>query len=466
MPNRFSRVLVRILPALATLLLPMVVSASARADGFHFSQSTYTVSESVGSATITIQRSDDLDQEAQIRYITMGVPIGTAVSPWDFSAQKGMLDFPAGVTSESFQIPIVDHGVDASPKTIQLSMFGAASWPLPIGMGDPAVATVKILYDDPVPPRDPSNPLELQAHSASGNPLAGATFFVDHENEPSQAARSFPALSVIADQPGTARFGGFSGPNVGLAVSKYLTRAAYEEPGTIPLLATYRIQDSHCGHYTPPPSVVASYHRFIDQFASGVGSYRAVLFLEMDSLITTPCLTSRGLAIRLAELHYAVDTLTRDCPHLVIYMDAGAADALPARLAARLLRRAGVSEAQGFFLNSTHFDWTSREIAYGQQVSRLTGGKHFVVNTGENGQGPLVPRDRVHQGNEVLCNPPGRGLGPKPTTDPGYPNVDAFAWTTNPGESGGRCGAGAPSTGSYWPLYALGLVSHANFSVR
>lgn len=169
--------------------------------------------------------------------------------------------------------------------------------------------------------------------------------------------------------------------------------------------------------------------------------------------------------MRLRELHDAIAVLSF-CPRLVTYLDAGAADAVPAGRVARLLRRAGVARIQGFFLNSTHVDWTSREIRFGERVSRLTGGKHFVVNTGENGQGPLVPADRVHHGNEVLCNPPGRGLGPKPTAATGYPNADAFAWTSNPSESGGSCVPGAPPTGAYWPMYAVGLVAHANFGVR
>ena len=62
----------------------------------------------------------------------------------------------------------------------------------------------------------------------------------------------------------------------------------------------------------------------------------------------------------------------------------------------------------------------------------------------QNGRGPLVPRSRTHDGNEVLCNPPGRGLGPKPTFDTGYRNVDAFAWIGNPGKSGGSCRPGSP----------------------
>jgi endoglucanase len=252
---------------------------------------------------------------------------------------------------------------------------------------------------------------------------------------------------------------------VGSAVHDYLVRASRREPGTVPLLATYRVVDGHCGSWTPSPANVASYHDFISSFAHGVGNHRAVLFLEMDALITTPCLTPRGVAIRMAELHDAVDVLSATCPHLVVYLDAGAADALPAARAASLLLSAGVGQIQGFFLNSTHFDWTRKEIGYGEAISRLTGGEHFVINTGENGRGPLIPPDRVHQGNEVLCNPPGRGLGPKPTTDAGYPNVDAFAWTSNPGESGGPCVAGAPPTGAYWPAYGMMLVRNADFSV-
>jgi endoglucanase len=309
------------------------------------------------------------------------------------------------------------------------------------------------------------NPLNLPVAPTNGNPLSGARFFVDHENSVSAAARQYPELRVIADQPGTARFGGFSWPDAGTAVREYLKRAASQEPGTIPLLATYRVVDGHCGRYTPSPADEASYHRFIVSFARGIGHHRAVLFLEMDALITSPCLSPAGVTVRMRELHGAIDTLTAHCPHLVIYLDAGAADALSPGRAAYLLRRAGVGQIQGFFLNSTHYDWTSREIAYGEKVSRMTEGKHFVVNTGENGRGPLIPPDRVHQGNEVLCNPPGRGLGPKPTTDTGYPKVDAFAWTSNPGESGGQCVPGAPPVGAYWPAYGLMLVRNADFAV-
>jgi endoglucanase len=462
------------LAGFGALLAPAGALGDAAPDptGFRLASPELTVNEDAGQAVVTVERGDT-SEAAQIRYITLGdgVPCGpaecTAVDPIDFSSVKGELDFPAGVASESFDVPIVDHGTQDVAKTIQVSLFG----PSPIGMGSPSKAVLTILDNDPVTPRDPQNPLALPVSPGSGNPLAGASFFVDPESEAAHAAQQNPALDVIAREPGTARFGKFSFgsngvPDIQTAVSRYLSRAAVEAPGTVPLLATYRILHGLCGHASDSPADAASYHNFIEGFAQGIGSYRAVLFLEMDSIITMPCLSRHGKTVREHELQDAINVLTANCPHLVVYLDAGASDALSARDAAKYLRASGVAKIEGFFLNATHFDWTSKEIRYGNQISRLTGGKHFVINTGENGRGPLRPRDIVHAGNEVLCNPPGRGLGPLPTANTGYRNVDMFAWTSNPGESGGSCVAGAPPTGQYWPAYAAMLVQNADFNVR
>ncbi|MGA8718917.1 MAG: glycoside hydrolase family 6 protein [Solirubrobacteraceae bacterium] len=472
--HRLRRLTIVPVAVLGALLAPAGAHADASSDpsGFRLASSALTVNENAGQAVITVERTDT-SEDAQIRYITLGdgVPCGptecTAVDPDDFTSVKGELDFPVGVASETFTMPIVDHGVQTVSKTIQVSLFG----PSPIGLASPSKAVLTILNEDAVTPRDPLNPLALPVAPGVGNPLSGANFFVDPESEAAHAALTNSALDVIAREPGTARFGKFSFgsngvPDIQTAVSRYLARAQVEEPGSVPLLATYRILHGLCGHASDSPADTASYHNFIEGFAQGIGSYRAVLFLEMDSIITMPCLSPHGKAVREHELRDAINILTADCPHLVIYLDAGAADALSAHDAAKYLRASGVAEIQGFFLNATHFDWTSHEIRYGDQISRLTGGKHFVVNTGENGQGPLRPRDIVHAGLEVLCNPPGRGLGPLPTANTGYRNVDMFAWTSNPGESGGSCVAGAPPTGEYWPGYAAMLVQNADFNVR
>jgi endoglucanase len=454
---------------LAFAVAPAAAGA-ARFDpnGFHLQSTRLTVHENAGSAVVTIERTDTR-RAAQIRYITIGL---TARPEVDYVPVKSMIDFAPGQASAAFTVPIVDHGVPSVPKTIQISLFG----PSPIGMSTPSEAILTIVGDDPPSAsRDAANPLALARRPVGGDPLAGARFYVDWSwgwasRQAEDWQRSRPAaatmLRVIAGQPGSHRFGAWDGPSPGLKVSELLARASVEEPGSVPMLSTYRLVDGHCGGWSDPPSAQVSYHRWIASFAQGISSYRAVLFLEMDSLITVGCLSGRGVGVRMHELRDAIHTLTADCPHLVVYLDAGAGDAVPARQIASLLRRAGVSRIQGFFLNSTHYDWTSREVAFGRTVSRLTGGKHFVVNTSVNGRGPLVPPDPTHQGNEVLCNPPGRGLGPKPTTRTGYRLVDAFAWISDPGKSGGACVPGAPPTGFYWPAYALMLVRNADFRVR
>jgi endoglucanase len=456
----------------ALALLPAVASAgTVDPAGFQLTATTMTVAQNIGSAVVTIVRTDTT-REAQIRYTTLPA---TAVRYQDYTPVKSMIDFMPGQSSATFSIPIVNHNMLEVPKTIRIALFGAHS----LGIGTPSTAVMTIVTGVIAPVlRNPLNPLGLLATPPVGDPLTGGRPFIDHQaglaagqqrlwrhSHPAAAA----ALGVIAAQPEVHRFGNWTGPNPGVEVSQFLGRTQFEEPGSVPEFATYYVTDSKrshpdCGHYADPAWRVRAYHNWIESLARGVGNYRAVMFMEMDSLITVGCLSSHGVQVRLNELHDAIDILAK-APRLVVYLDAGAADALPAAEAATLLRGAGVSQIQGFFLNSTHFDWTSREMKYGDKISRLTGGKHFVINTAENGRGPLVPKDRVTQGNEILCNPPGRGLGPKPTFHTGYPLVDAFAWIANPGKSGGQCRPGAPPTGDFWPALAIDLVHNANFKV-
>ncbi len=493
-PTRRSESGRRLALAVACLLVSLLGCASARAAavdplGFQIQvpPGAIQVHENAGSAVITVTR-DPIESVvgAQVRYQVSGngfnpatnAPfdcggiICTATSDdftWVQSANHELV-FQPGQTSSSFSVPIADHGVATAPKTFLVSLYGAS----PIGLGRVSSAPVTILEDDPPPPAEPGNPLGLPVTPTGGNPVGGAQLFVDPQSAAADAAKQFPELNVIASKPGTSRFGPFSykSPyvgNIAIAVSRYLTRAAVTSPGAIPLLSTYALVHGARGN-GDTPAQVAAYQSFVNGFAQGVGSYKAVLFLEMDAIITMPALNSVGQQTRVNELRYAINTLTANCPHLVIYLDAGAADAVPAKKVAGYLNAVGISKIQGFFVNSTHYDWTSHEIQFGSQISSMTGGKHFVVNTGDNGRGPLIPQNRVKAGNEVLCNPVGRGLGPSPTTRTGYSKVDMFAWTTNPGESGGQCNGpgelpGGPQTGQYWPAYALMLVRNANFAV-
>ena len=73
------------------------------------------------------------------------------------------------------------------------------------------------------------------------------------------------------------------------------------------------------------------------------------------------------------------------------------------------LRRVGIARASGFMLNATHYDWTRANIKYGVELSRRVGGKHFIINTAENGRGPIHKRLPNGRRLTVWCNPPPAG---------------------------------------------------------
>ena len=90
-------------------------------------------------------------------------------------------------------------------------------------------------------------------------------------------------------------------------------------------------------------------------------------------------------------------------------------------------------------LNATHYDWTAANIEHGLEISRLTGGKHFIINTAENGRGPVHYRNWIDRSRHkwrtinIWCSPGLRGLGQPPTTDTSNPMVDAYLWINRPG---------------------------------
>ncbi|MGZ4350433.1 MAG: glycoside hydrolase family 6 protein, partial [Solirubrobacteraceae bacterium] len=390
--------------ALASLWLALVVPTAAQAATPHdggspgavqLDQPAYIAHENQGYLTITIQRSGDLSGEEHVGY---GVKRQDAQPGIDFDTiANHYVTFAPGQDTYTFNVRIIDQGMNATPVHALAYLYG--SWPDSLGANNNAMIT--ILHDDPLEARDPANPLGAPGPT-DGNPLAGTKFYVDPTSGAATAQARYrnskPAIAAllgnIASEPGAHRFYMWNmGANVSGQVSHYLEGTQVQQPGTTVMLSTYTLVHDHCG-YTATPAIAARYEDFMHQMAEGIGNYHVVFFLELDSLITAPCLTQQQLAIRQAELRSAVSALEAD-PHVVVYLDAGAADAVHYGQMATWLRASGVAQAQGFFLNSTHFDWTSSEIHYGQQVSRRLGGTHFVVNTGSNGKGPLVPKRRV-----------------------------------------------------------------------
>jgi endoglucanase len=279
-------------------------------------------------------------------------------------------------------------------------------------------------------------------------------------------ARKVALLEKIADAPESQRISSYSeggGPGATFGqTQKIFCQNATADRGSIPVFTTYFLHASVGGCATPSELAAAGpdFRRRVDEMAAATGNRPAVFLLEIDGIGSSKCFQRTGaLGLWEADLRYEAQKIS-SLPHTVVYLEAGYSDANSARYTARVLNASGVRGIRGFFTNDTHSNWTIDEIRWATKVSRMTHGAHFIVNTATNGHGPLIPRNRVKNGNEVLCNPPGRSMGPPPTTTTGFTKVDAFLWTGPPGNSSGHCHGGT-SPGTFWAERAIALAAHA-----
>jgi endoglucanase len=233
-------------------------------------------------------------------------------------------------------------------------------------------------------------------------------------------------------------------------------------------------------------------------------------------------------ADRFTMLNYAVKRL-ETLPHTSVYLDGTHSAWLGVGDIADRLVHAGVARADGFFLNVSNYETTQRQLKFGDWIAKCvyygTAGPaaarghfeqcasqyypadpndfstwvktdawydanvgpvsprrlaHFVVDTSRNGQGPWTPpAGNTWTDPQTWCNPPGRGLGLRPTTRTGDPLADAFLWIKTPGQSDGQCDRGTgtgvdpargntadPAAGAWFPQQAIELVRYANPPLR
>jgi endoglucanase len=355
--------------------------------------------------------------------------------------------------------------------------------------------------------RDPSNPLALPV-APGANPLNGARFYTPGPAKGAAAAAiarllhlnplnlpidqtwaSFAAqlqsgplatllsanpglahqvaeLSKIASEPEAQRLSIYSGGGGPGAIfgqaEKIFCSNLTADPGSIPIFNTYFLHPALGG--CPTPRQVDAYgptfRRRVNEMAAATGRRPAVFLLELDAIGSSGCIIQHH-SIRQweADLRYEMDKM-QALPHTVVYVEGGYSDSNTPAYAARILNAIGVRRIRGFFTNDTHLQWTINEVRYATKIARLTHGAHFIVNTAQNGRGPLLNPHPTTQGVENLCNPPNRGLGIRDTTNTGYPFADAFMWTHPPGNSSG-CGGGPPS-GVFWAARAIQLAEDAN----
>jgi endoglucanase len=295
-------------------------------------------------------------------------------------------------------------------------------------------------------------------------------------------------------------------------VRETVARAALQR--AVPVLVAYNIPGRDCGGLSAGGALTtAEYKAWIDGFASGLGSRKAIVILEPDGLGLLPSNCggpNPGYpftdAQRYEELNYAVDRLGQQAGAMV-YLDGTHSHWLGVGDISLRLVNAGVQRARGFFLNVSNFRATPDGLKFGTWISQCIafannaeeGGwrlghydwcasqyfspngpvnpddistwhftdewfaanlgtaqptTHFVVDTSRNGQGPWTPPAGKYPDPQDWCNPPGRGLGLRATANTGNPLADALLWVKVPGESDGTCTRGAPA-GSVDPEWGL-----------
>jgi endoglucanase len=275
----------------------------------------------------------------------------------------------------------------------------------------------------------------------TGNPLEGVEWYVDRE---SAAWKSWQHLTrtgqtakadliwKIAREPRNMWVGSFTRPRFAFKVRRLIEAA--EAENKVPLFTVMRAESTQChpGYDGGGPAEDARTRNWYDALARVIGGSRVVIAFEPDSTGTIQCHAPSRRDDRLKLLRYGVTALSK-LPNATIYIEAGASDWEPAGRVAKKLRAMGIGKVRGFMLNATHYDWTRSNIRYGLQISRMTGGKHFVINTAENGRGPVHRRLSNGRRQVIWCNPGFRGMGPPPTTDTSHPKVDAYLWINRPG---------------------------------
>jgi endoglucanase len=278
-------------------------------------------------------------------------------------------------------------------------------------------------------------------------------------------------LEKIGDYPQAHQFSvytaGGSGDAIYTQVQNYLCRMKRTDPGAAAEITTYFIlHDSGCDAGDQP-----NFQAEVQGLKAAVGNFPALIFVEEDGIDTICFRNPAAVTGREALLKYEIDQLSQ-LPHALLYVEGGTSDANSAASTARVLNASDAYKTRGFFTNDTHFNWAYKEIKYANKVSRLTGGLHFVIDTRADGNGPKRNPHPVTQGNEELCNPPGRGLGPRPGASNGQAygmyssHLDGFVWVTTPGESSAATCPGRPghwaASGIFDPSIAVGFAARAN----
>jgi hypothetical protein len=131
---------------------------------FVFSSPTYSASESGGTTSITVFRTGGSSGTATVNFSSSN---GSATAGSDYTGVNGTLTFGPGVTSQTFNAPIINDTANEGNETVNLALSGAGGG---ANIGSPFTAVLTIVDDDTGLP----GVLALGASSHSVNEDAGS----------------------------------------------------------------------------------------------------------------------------------------------------------------------------------------------------------------------------------------------------------------------------------------------------
>lgn len=304
------------------------------------------------------------------------------------------------------------------------------------------------------------------------DPFFGKQFYVDKTRtvntlvaEYTKAGKIVEAhlLDRIASQPGTTWLTGPSADDrIATRDIRKVEQTSNEaaKEGTIPVYMLYALPGRDaCADYSKGGfQSEVDYLAWVDEIVQALQT-DAVIVVEPDAVAHTlknTCLSSKQIADRYSLLNKAVTKLSDSDRALGVYLDAGHSEWLPDPSAiVGPLQDSGVGRARGVSVNVSFFAETTAATKWAQQLAGLLGDKGVLIDTSRNGKG-IAPVTGVAR----WCNPPGRGLGPRPSTDIVDKHIDAYFWGKNAGESDGNC-FGNPAAGTFVPSIALDLARNA-----
>jgi endoglucanase len=238
---------------------------------------------------------------------------------------------------------------------------------------------------------------------AGPDPIAHVAWGVPHDDDvwsvyQSAKGSNQKMLGRVALQP-RAVWLGWENPNRQVQAETAAAVAASQNgnPKALTEFATFELNpwENQKANGVDKPAVHASWNVRADEawyrnMAAGIGSARALVIEQVDMPVALKISSTAPEQVDT----YAAQVLSAN-PHTTVYIDAGTFGWTSATQDAVLLIGNGIRYARGFALDDTDYDPTATEDEFGARVIAALAklgvrGKHFIVNTDENGQ-PYKP---------------------------------------------------------------------------